>query len=70
VIFNFCPTWAEVGVLTSDQLGWKLFLSPTTGREVGFENSVQLGQNYFLHFFFEVVLKMPFSSATIWREIF
>ena len=39
-IFYFHSTWSEV-----------CFLFPTTCREVGFENSVQLGQNYFFENF-------------------
>ena len=46
------------------------FLFPTTCREVGFQNSVQLGQNYFFEFFLEMLLKMPFSSATTGRDFF
>ena len=64
---------------TSDQLGQKwdfllptnlvggYLLFPTSCREVGFQNSVQLGQNYFFAFFIEAVLKMPFSAATTGR---
>jgi hypothetical protein len=81
-VFNFYTTFVEVAFLTSDQVGQKLdfelptnlvgghFLFPTSCREVDFRNSVQLGQNYFLHFFFEEVLKTAFSSATIWRDFF
>ena len=79
------PTSAQVAekwFLTSAQVGQKLdfglptnlvgghFLFPTTCREVGFQNSVQLGQNYFFEFFLEMLLKMPFSSATTGRDFF
>ena len=57
-ISYFQPTWLEV-----------CFLFPTSCREVDFENSVQLGQNYFLRFFIWQVIKMPFSSATTGRSI-
>ena len=69
VIFNFCPGWAEVEFWSSNQLGRKPFLFPTSCRKISFENSVQLGQNYFFENFFETLLKMPFPSATTWRYI-
>ena len=58
-IFYFQPTWSEV-----------CFLFPTSCREVGFENSVQLGQNYFFAFFIKAVLKMAFLLATTGRSFF
>ena len=71
MIFNFCPTWAEVEFWTSTQVGRKfIFLFPTSCREVDFRNSVQLGQNYFFEFFRKMLLKMPFSSATTGRDFF
>lgn len=72
---NFSANCTDV-FLTSAQVGQKLdfglptnlvgccFLFPTSCREVGFQNSVQLGQNYFLHFFIEAIIKMAFSLAT------
>ena len=68
VIFNFCPGWAEVEFWSSNQLGRKPFLFPTSCREVSFENSVQLGQNYFFEFFRKTLLKLPFSAATTGRD--
>ena len=70
VIFNFCPTWAEVGLWTSNQLGRKSFLFPTSCREVGFQNSVQLGQNYFFEIFSWNASKNAFLVGYHWERFF
>ena len=68
VIFNFCPTWAEVEFWTSSQLGRKsVFYSRQVVGKLFFKILSNLGRIIFLHFFIEVVLKMPFSSATTGR---
>ena len=55
--FDFRPTWLKV-IFYSRQVVGKLVLKILSN----------LGRIIFLHFFFEVVLKMPFSAATTWRE--
>ena len=71
VIFNFCPSWAEVGFWTSDQLGWRLgFYSRQVVGKLILEILSNLGRIIFLNFFLEILLKMPFSSATTGRDFF
>ena len=49
MIFDFDTTCVEVGLLTSVQFGQKCgFRLQPTWSEVDFENSAQVGQNYFL----------------------
>ena len=57
--FNFCPSWSEV-----------CFLFPTSCREVGFENSVQLGQNYFFVNFSWNASKIAFLVGYHWERFF
>ena len=58
-IFYFQPTWSEV-----------CFLFPTSCREVGFQNSVQLGQNYFFEFFSQTASKNAFLVGYHWERFF
>ena len=69
--FNFCPSWAEVGFWSSDQLGWRLFFSSrqVVGKLI-LKILSNLGRIIFLKFFLEMLLKMPFSSATTGRDFF
>ena len=70
VIFNFCPTWAEVEFWTSSQLGRKsVFYSRQVVGKLAFKILSNLGRIIFLKFFRETLLKMPFSSATTWSRI-
>ena len=57
-IFNFRPTWLEV-IFYSRQVVGKLLLKILSN----------LGRIIFLKFFLEMLLKMSFSSATIWGEV-
>ena len=54
---------------TSDQVGRRsVFYSRQVVGKLVLKILSNLGRIIFLHFFFEVVLKMPFSAATTWRE--
>jgi len=57
---HFCPSWSEVGFLLPPNLVGSDFIFPTSCREVGFENSVQLGQNYFFALFSWKTSKIAF----------
>ena len=67
VIFNFCPSWAEVGFGTSDQLGrkWVLYSRQVVGKLI-LKFCPTWAELFFCKFFLEMLLKMPFSSATTW----
>ena len=68
MIFNFCPTWAEVEFWTSNQLGWQsVFYSRQVVGKLILKILSNLGRIIFLQFFIEAVLKIPFSSATTGR---
>ena len=81
-VFNFYTTCVEVAFLTSDQVGQKwdfelptnlvgsLFYSRQVVGKLILEILSNLGRIIFLQFFLESVLKMSFSSATIWKDIF
>ena len=70
VIFNFCPTWAEVGFWNSDQLGWKsIFYSRQVVGKLVLKILSNLGRIIFW-IFLETLLKMPFSAATTGRDFF
>ena len=71
VMFNFCPGWAEVVFWTSDQVDRKsvIYFRQVVGKLV-LKILSKLGRIIFLWIFLEMLLKTPFSSATIWREIF
>ena len=57
--FDFQPTWSEV-----------CFLFPTSCREVGFRNSVQLGQNYFFEIFSWNASKNAVLVGYHWERFF
>ena len=58
-IWDFRPTWSEVR-----------FIFPTSCREVAFENSVQLGQNYFFEIFSWNASKNTFLVGYHWERFF
>ena len=71
VIFNFCPSWVEVGFWTSDQLGWRLgFYSRQVVGKLILEILSNLGRIIFLQIFSWNASKNAFLVGYHWEGFF